>query len=548
MYEANEVDTLDKLSKFTILELRKISKQFDISGVSRDSKSVLCTKIVKHVQGTKKNSILEEIKPLEYRNLNTNLNTNENVRENRNYNKNQQLEKGFIEKGFRDNQRNVQSIVKPKFVSENTQIKPNNDIKQKSDNYIHPKRIISSVNSSTSSTEQSAIFQPKISLVSSNQTGSNSSFQPTSKNVEGILEVCDDGFGFLRCDNYLSGTDDIYIAPTQIRRFKLKTGDMIKGIARIKRNNEKFAALLYVNSVNDCPPGNIIVRKSFESLTPIYPDRRIFLETSPTDYSMRLIDLIAPIGKGQRGMIVSPPKAGKTTLLKKIAQSISVNHEEAHLIVLLIDERPEEVTDIQSSIDGEVIFSTFDELPDHHIRVAEMVLNRAQRLVEHGKDVVILMDSLTRLSRAYNLTIPSTGKTLSGGLDPGALHKPKRFFGSARNIKDGGSLTILATALVDTGSRMDDMIFEEFKGTGNMEVHLDRKLQEKRVFPAIDINKSGTRKEELLLNQRELEAIWTIRKALNNQSVQEVTESVINRLVQTKSNAELAERILLTKK
>ncbi len=354
--------------------------------------------------------------------------------------------------------------------------------------------------------------------------------------VEGVLEVLPDGYGFLRSDNYLSGPKDVYVSPSQIRRFNLKTGDKIKGKGRIPKEGEKFQALLYVQTVNGDPPEVATKRVAFEYLTPIYPDQRITLETMPRELSTRLIDLIAPIGKGQRGMIVSPPKAGKTILLKKIANAITTNYPEMELIVLLIDERPEEVTDMQRSIKGEVIYSTFDEVPEHHIKVAEMVLERAQRLVEQKKDVVILLDSITRLARAYNLTIPPTGRTLSGGLDPGALHKPKRFFGAARNIEHGGSLTIMATALIETGSRMDDVIFEEFKGTGNMELHLDRRLSEMRIFPAIDINKSGTRREELLLDQRELESVWAVRKAMSNMGTAQVTEMIINRLMQTKTN------------
>lgn len=363
--------------------------------------------------------------------------------------------------------------------------------------------------------------------------------------VCGILEILTDGFGFLRTDNYLSGTGDIYVSPTQIRRFNLKTGDEVSGKARFQKD-EKFPALIYVDTVNGDSLDVSIKRKPFSSLTPIYPDKRIPLHTNQVDFAMRLIDLIAPIGYGQRGLIVAPPKAGKTTMLKSIAKSISGGDKNLKLIVLLIDERPEEVTDMQRSIDGEVIYSTFDEPPEHHAKVAEIVLERAQRLVEHGKDVVILLDSITRLARAYNLTIPPTGRTLSGGLDPGALHSPKRFFGAARNIENGGSLTILATALIETGSRMDDMIFEEFKGTGNMEIHLDRKLSEKRIFPAIDIYKSGTRKEELLLKPAELEAMWSIRKAFGSLPAAEVTESIINKLVMTKNNDDFVNLILKT--
>jgi transcription termination factor Rho len=361
--------------------------------------------------------------------------------------------------------------------------------------------------------------------------------------VEGVLEVLPDGYGFLRSENYLPGSKDIYVSPSQIRRFGLKTGDKLRGKGRIPKEGEKFQALLYVQTVNGELPETAVKRTPFEYLTPIYPNQKIKLETFSRELSTRLIDLIAPIGKGQRGMIVSPPKAGKTILLQKIANSITTNYSDIELIVLLIDERPEEVTDMQRSIKGEVVYSTFDKVPEHHIKVAEMVLERAQRLVEHKKDVVILLDSITRLARAYNLTIPPTGRTLSGGLDPGALHSPKRFFGSARNIEFGGSLTIIATALVDTGSRMDDVIYEEFKGTGNMEIHLDRKLSERRIFPAIDILKSGTRREELLLTQKELDGIWAIRKAMSNMGTAEVTEMILNKLSQTRNNEEFINSI-----
>lgn len=356
--------------------------------------------------------------------------------------------------------------------------------------------------------------------------------------AEGVLEILPDGYGFLRGENYLSSPKDVYISPTQIKRFKLDQGDKIKGIARFPKEDARFPGLIYVGAVNGELPEKAYKRRKFDDLTPIYPDERIRLETVPTEYAMRMIDLICPIGKGQRGMIVAPPKVGKTTLLKKIANNITANHPEIELIVLLIDERPEEVTDMKRSIKGEVIYSTFDELPEHHVKVAEMVLERAKRLVEHGKDVAILLDSITRLARAYNLVIPSSGKTLSGGIDPAALHKPKKFFGAARNIEHGGSLTILATSLIDTGSRMDEVIFEEFKGTGNMEVHLDRSLSEKRIFPAIDINKSGTRREEKLLSPEELATIFALRKALSSMPVGEVTEQVINQMLLTKNNEE----------
>ncbi|SNX53570.1 transcription termination factor Rho [Thermoanaerobacterium sp. RBIITD] len=361
--------------------------------------------------------------------------------------------------------------------------------------------------------------------------------------AEGVLDIMPDGYGFLRVENFIQGNKDIYISQSQIRRFGLKVGDKVKGITRIPREGEKYSAILYVESINGENPDLAKKRIPFDELTPIFPDERLKLETIPTELAMRLVDIIAPIGKGQRGMIVAAPKAGKTTLLKKIANSISINHPEVHLIVLLIDERPEEVTDMKRSIKGEVVYSTFDELPEHHTKVAEMVLEYAKRLVEYGKDVVILMDSITRLARAYNLVTPPSGRTLSGGLDPSALHPPKRFFGAARNIEEGGSLTILATALIETGSRMDDVIFEEFKGTGNMELHLDRKLQERRIFPAIDVYKSGTRKEELLLSQKELEAMWMIRKAMSSVQPGEVTEMLIERLMRTRTNAEFIEAI-----
>ena len=361
--------------------------------------------------------------------------------------------------------------------------------------------------------------------------------------VEGILELLPDGYGFLRGDNYLSTNKDVYVSPVQIRRFKLDTGDMIKGIKRTPKEGEKFPALIFVGEVNGEHPEKAMKRKRFDELTPIYPNERLKLETTTNDYATRIIDLMCPIGKGQRGMIVAQPKVGKTTLMKKVANSISTNNPEAELIVLLIDERPEEVTDMKRSIKGQVIHSTFDELPEHHVKVAEMVLERAKRLVEQGKDVVILLDSITRLTRAYNLVIPSSGRTLSGGIDPASLHKPKKFFGAARNIEFGGSLTILATALIETGSRMDDVIFEEFKGTGNMEVHLDRKLSERRIFPAIDINKSGTRREDLLLTPKEKDTVFALRKAMNSMPVADVTEQVISHMTQSKNNDEFIDQM-----
>lgn len=359
------------------------------------------------------------------------------------------------------------------------------------------------------------------------------------KEIEGILEIADGGFGFLRFDNFLTSEDDVYVANSQIRRFNLKTGDKVRGIAREPRVGEKFGAILMIKAINGEDPEKAKTRPDFDKLTPIFPDRRIVLEDG-RDLSMRLIDLVAPIGFGQRGLIVAQPKAGKTVLMKKIASSIEKHYKDAELIILLVDERPEEVTDMKRSLkgNGEVIYSTFDEQPAHHVKVAEMVLARANRLAEHGKDVIILMDSITRLARAYNLVVPASGRTLSGGLDPASLYKPKKFFGAARNIEEGGSITILATALVDTGSRMDDVIYEEFKGTGNMELHLDRNLSEKRIFPAIDLNRSGTRREDLLLTQEELATVWRMRRALSSGTVQETTEKIIENMTMTKNNGE----------
>ena len=363
---------------------------------------------------------------------------------------------------------------------------------------------------------------------------------------EGILEVMADGYGFLRTENFLPGANDIYISPSQIRRFNLKTGDCVRGNIRLAKENEKFNALLYVKFVNGDNPEKASKRPNFEDLTPIYPTERLTLETTRYEVSTRLIDLMSPIGKGQRGMIVAPPKVGKTMLLTKMANAIIKNHKDINLIVLLIDERPEEVTDIQRSIEGEnleIVYSTFDEQPEHHKRVAEMVLERAKRLVEQGKDLVILLDSITRLARAYNLTIPPSGRTLSGGLDPAALYMPKKFFGAARNIENGGSLTILATALIDTGSKMDEVIFEEFKGTGNMELVLDRKLSERRIYPAVDIYKSGTRRDDMLLTKKEMESVYILRKIMGNVSSVETTQNILEQISKTNTNAEFVDMI-----
>ena len=368
--------------------------------------------------------------------------------------------------------------------------------------------------------------------------------------AHGILEVLPDGYGFIRSANYLPGENDVYVSPSQIRKFNLKTGDILEGHTRIKTQQEKFSALLYLTKINGIDPMTAMRRKNFEDMTPIFPDERLRMECGKTSTAMRILDLLSPIGKGQRGMIVSPPKAGKTTLLKQIALSVRQNNPEIHLLILLIDERPEEVTDIKETIEGEnveVIYSTFDELPEHHKRVSEMVIERAKRLVEHKKDVMIILDSITRLARAYNLTVPPSGRTLSGGLDPAALHMPKRFFGAARNMRGGGSLTILASALVETGSKMDDVIYEEFKGTGNMELVLDRKLSEKRMFPAVDIAKSGTRREDLLLTPQEQESVDTMRRALNGMRAEEAVDNILNMFTRTRNNEELMQLVKKTK-
>ncbi|MBR1539877.1 MAG: transcription termination factor Rho [Clostridia bacterium] len=378
------------------------------------------------------------------------------------------------------------------------------------------------------------------------QSDSNERYNLTSDTdtyTEGILEILPDGYGFLRGDNYLSTNKDVYVSPVQIKRFRLDTGDKVKGIMRTPKETEKFPALIYVGEVNGEHPENAMKRKKFDELIPIYPNEKLKLETKPEEYTMRIMDILSPIGKGQRGMIVAPPKVGKTTILKKIANSISENNPECELIVLLIDERPEEVTDMKRSVKGEVIYSTFDEQPEHHVKVAEMVLERAKRLTEQKRDVVILLDSITRLARAYNLVVPSSGKTLSGGFDPSALYKPKRFFGAARNTENAGSLTILGTALIETGSRMDEVIFEEFKGTGNMEVHLSRSLSERRIFPAIDINKSGTRREELLLSKEDLAIVYQLRRAISNMQSVDMTETVMDLMMKTKTNAEFLKMI-----
>ena len=497
--------TVEELNSKTLTQLREIAKELNIKSVSK----------------YKKNELVEVI------NENTRKSSEESVKKDEN-NSNEKI--NFTNDELQDNTQ----------ISNNKQ-----DI-----SYIRP----------YNKNESSKSIENKIQRIDNRQTRTNNKSYYTPKVVEeskiidefntskedevmGVLEILPDGFGFLRGSNYLSTEGDVYVSPSQIRRFNMKTGDKVKGITRHPKTGEKFRALLYVQKINDEKPETAIQRKAFETLTPIYPEEKLTLEKIQGEIATRLIDLISPIGKGQRGLIVAPPKAGKTMLLKNVANSIAKNHPNVELIVLLIDERPEEVTDMKESINGDVIYSTFDQVSSHHVKVAEMVLNRAQRLVEHGKDVVILLDSITRLARAYNLTISPTGRTLSGGLDPGALHGPKKFFGAARNIRQGGSLTILATALVETGSRMDDVIFEEFKGTGNMELHLDRKLAEKRIFPAVDIYKSGTRREDLLLSEEEKTALWRLRREMSNNSVMEVTDKVIELLKRTNNNEEFIKSI-----
>lgn len=430
----------------------------------------------------------------------------------------------------------LRNLAKDKGIPNYSKLKKSELIEKILENYNNTKK-------SEENVVQENIVEEKCESSKENSSNEYKLNSEDDEYVEGILELLPDGYGFLRGDNYLSTNKDVYVSPVQIRRFKLDTGDKIKGIKRIPKEGERFPALIYVGEVNGEHPEKAMKRRNFDDLIPIYPQEKLKLETLPSEYTMRLMDLMSPIGKGQRGMIVAPPKAGKTTILKKIANSITANNPEVYLIVLLIDERPEEVTEMKRSIKGDVIYSTFDEQPEHHVKVAEMVIERAKRLTEQNKDVVVLLDSITRLARAYNLVIPSSGRTLSGGFDPAALHKPKRFFGAARNTEDAGSLTVLGTALVDTGSRMDEVIFEEFKGTGNMEVFLDRSLSEKRVFPAIDVNKSGTRRDELLLTKKEYETVNSIRKNLSNLSTADLTERLISYMSKTKNNSEFIEEI-----
>ena len=545
-----ENTNLSDLNNQTLAQLRQTAKELNIKSVTKYKKAELIEQIKEHanklksndtdqlkqdnkrersngepektysmkkeekntqIDDEKRNDNTENVKQIAYKSENRN-----NKYENKNYTKNNN-------QANTNNQRNYNKFQKNDAKQQNNENKlSNNDIKTQKNNNIKGN------------------YTPKVVEESKIINEFNTSKEDE---VIGVLEILPDGFGFLRVSNYLSTENDVYVSPSQIRRFNMKTGDKVRGITRHPKTGEKFRALLFVQKINDEDPETAIQRKAFETLTPIYPQERLTLEKQPNEISTRLIDLISPIGKGQRGLIVAPPKAGKTILLKSIANSIVKNYPDVELIVLLIDERPEEVTDMKESIDADVIYSTFDQVSSHHVKVAEMVLNRAQRLVEHGKDVVILLDSITRLARAYNLTISPTGRTLSGGLDPGALHGPKKFFGAARNIRQGGSLTILATALVETGSRMDDVIFEEFKGTGNMELNLDRKLAEKRIFPAVDIYKSGTRREDLLLTDKEKTALWKLRKEMSNSSILEVTDNVLEALKRTKTNEEFINNI-----
>ena len=545
-----ENTNLSDLNNQTLAQLRQTAKELNIKSVTKYKKAELIEQIKEHanklksndtdqlkqdnkrehsngepektysmkkeekntqIDDEKRNDNTENVKQIAYKSENRN-----NKYENKNYTKNNNQANTNNQRNYNKFQKNVakQQINENKLSNNDIKTQKNNNIKG---NYT-PKVV-----------EESKII--------------NEFNTSKEDEVIGVLEILPDGFGFLRGSNYLSTENDVYVSPSQIRRFNMKTGDKVRGITRHPKTGEKFRALLFVQKINDEDPETAIQRKAFETLTPIYPQERLTLEKQPNEISTRLIDLISPIGKGQRGLIVAPPKAGKTILLKSIANSIVKNYPDVELIVLLIDERPEEVTDMKESIDADVIYSTFDQVSSHHVKVAEMVLNRAQRLVEHGKDVVILLDSITRLARAYNLTISPTGRTLSGGLDPGALHGPKKFFGAARNIRQGGSLTILATALVETGSRMDDVIFEEFKGTGNMELNLDRKLAEKRIFPAVDIYKSGTRREDLLLTDKEKTALWKLRKEMSNSSILEVTDNVLEALKRTKTNEEFINNI-----
>ena len=507
--------------EMTLLQLKAYAKEKGIRGVSTLKKNQLIERIIASENKSIQTKAEESIKSEKNTTSENGIKTEKNAKS----------ENGIKTEGEPKAEKRVKTEENSKTEDNirKTQQKPQESEKKEKVHHHNDRENGNSVNSAN---DENAGKENKKSELSSLDSGNM---------ADGILEVMPDGYGFIRCENYLPGENDVYVSPSQIRRFNLKTGDILVGNIRIKTQNEKYSALLYVQSVNGYKPFDAAKRKNFEDLTPIFPNERISLETENAPLSMRMVDLLSPIGKGQRGMIVSQPKTGKTTLLKQIARSITATRPNMKVIVLLIDERPEEVTDIRESIEGpnaEVIYSTFDELPEHHKRVSEMVLERAKRLVEHKRDVVILLDSITRLARAYNLLVPPSGRTLSGGLDPAALHMPKRFFGAARNMREGGSLTILATALVDTGSKMDDVVFEEFKGTGNMELVLDRKLSEKRIFPAVDIVKSGTRRDDLLLDPQEREGVENMRRALNGMRSDEAVENILNMFAHTRTNAD----------
>ena len=512
--------------EMTLLQLKAYAKEKGIRGVSTLKKNQLIERIIASENKSIQTKAEESIKSEKNTTSENGIKTEKNAKS----------ENGIKTEGEPKAEKRVKTEENSKTEDNirKTQQKPQESEKKEKVHHHNDRENGNSVNSAN---DENAGKENKKSELSSLDSGNM---------ADGILEVMPDGYGFIRCENYLPGENDVYVSPSQIRRFNLKTGDILVGNIRIKTQNEKYSALLYVQSVNGYKPFDAAKRKNFEDLTPIFPNERISLETENAPLSMRMVDLLSPIGKGQRGMIVSQPKTGKTTLLKQIARSITATRPNMKVIVLLIDERPEEVTDIRESIQGdhvEVIYSTFDETPEHHKQVAEMVLERAKRLVEHKQDVMVLLDSLTRLARAYNLTVTPSGRTLSGGLDPAALHMPKKFFGAARNMREGGSLTILATALVDTGSRLDDMVFEEFKGTGNMELVLDRKLSERRIFPAIDITRSGTRREDLLLTPDELTAVSTIRKSISGLKNDDAIEQILNHFVHTKNNAEFIETL-----
>lgn len=524
----------DLLKKESIIELRVVGKDLGVKSVTTYKKAELLDKIMEKLDNDKQG--LMELKEK------LNIDDDNDCKENKLKEKNIDYREGTEEtEETEENSRKYDSNENKN--NRRNDFNSNNVFKQVEQRVSSSNRYKSNSGNENNQGEYKGFSSNNIDRKITDAFFSTPPEMTEENKAEGVLEILPDGFGFLRGTNYLSTENDVYVSPNQIRKFGLKTGDFVTGVTKPENPNEKFKGLMYIYYINGDHPSTGRSRKPFEHLVPIYPDEKLVLETDAETISTRIIDLFSPIGKGQRGLIVAPPKVGKTVLLKKVANSISVNHPNIKLIVLLIDERPEEVTDMKESIDGEVIYSTFDQVASHHVKVAEMVLNRAQRLVEHGQDVVILLDSITRLARAYNLTISPTGRTLSGGIDPGALHGPKKFFGAARNIRNGGSLTILGTALVDTGSRMDDVIFEEFKGTGNMELHLDKKLAEKRIFPAIDVYKSGTRREDLLLSESEMEVLYKLRRMVSDDSTQIAADKVIEEMKKTDSNRDFIELI-----